>query len=343
MADLPLLPDGEIKPRVECLNNARKREVRLDTPMIAIQDLSKVYGPTHALRGISFEVPRGQVVGFLGPNGAGKSTTMKILTGYVMPTEGKVKVAGIDVESSPVEARSHIGYLPESNPLYDDMMVQEYVEYMADMRQLPASTRQSSIQGAIERCGVGPVRGKTIRELSKGYRQRVGLAQAILHDPDLLILDEPTTGLDPNQILEIRSLIRELGQEKTVLMSTHVLPEVQATCSRVLIVSDGQIVADDTPQSLTAEGGTIRMVVGARSGAADAGKIRGVLSNAPGVGEVLDDETSENDAVAFTLKYGNDDPRRALFDAVVQNEWILLSLEHRQVSLEETFRRLTTH
>jgi ABC-2 type transport system ATP-binding protein len=310
--------------------------------MIAIQDLSKVYGPTHALRGISFEVPKGQVVGFLGPNGAGKSTTMKILTGYVQATDGQVKVAGIDVASDPVQARRRIGYLPESNPLYDDMLVQEYLEYTADVRDVPKNERQSRIEGAIDRCGLGPVRGKVINELSKGYRQRVGLAQAILHDPDLLILDEPTTGLDPNQILEIRALIKELGKEKTVLMSTHVLPEVQATCSRVLIVADGQIVADDTPERLTAEGGTVRAVIVARQGTLERAQVREALAQVAGVQDLVDDDTAEPGAVAFTLKYGSDDPRRALFDVVVQRDWLLLGLEHRQVSLEETFRRLTT-
>ena len=314
----------------------------MDAPMIAIQDLSKVYGPTHALRGISFEVPKGQVVGFLGPNGAGKSTTMKILTGYVTPTDGHVKVAGVDVTEAPVEARRHIGYLPESNPLYDDMMVQEYLEYMADMRKLPANERQSRIEGAVDRCGIGPVRGKNIGQLSKGYRQRVGLAQAILHDPDLLILDEPTTGLDPNQILEIRALIKELGKEKTVLMSTHVLPEVQATCSRVLIIADGEIVADNTPEKLTAEGGTVRVVVAAQSGEASKQHVRALVTAVPGVSDVLDEHTSEEGCVAFTLRYASEDPRRALFATIVKNDLVLLGLQHHQVSLEEIFRRLTT-
>jgi ABC-2 type transport system ATP-binding protein len=212
--------------------------------MIAIDRLSKVYGATHAVRGISFEVPKGQVVGFLGPNGAGKSTTMKILTGYVEPTDGAAKVGGTDVTATPIETKKRIGYLPESNPLYDDMMVQDYLEWIAEIRRLPKNTRQSRIQTVVERCGLGQVIGKDISQLSKGFRQRVGLAQAILHDPDLLILDEPTTGLDPNQILEIRELIKELGQEKTVLMSTHIMQEVQATCSRVIIINNGEIVAD---------------------------------------------------------------------------------------------------
>jgi ABC-2 type transport system ATP-binding protein len=312
--------------------------------MIGIADLSKVYGATHALRGITFEVPRGQVVGFLGPNGAGKSTTMKILTGYVTPTDGSVKVGGVDVASDPVEARKRIGYLPENNPLYDEMMVQEYLEYLAEVRAIAKSERQSRIEGVVDRCGLGPVRAKNIAELSKGYRQRVGLAAAMLHDPDLLILDEPTTGLDPNQVLEIRDLIKQLGTEKTVLMSTHVLPEVQATCSRVLIISDGEIVADSPTAQLTTEMGSIHVELAIRAGSTRTIEgVSSILAKLPGIDEIERVAASEKDNFAFHLKTsGKEDPRRALFDACVENDMILLQLERRQVSLEETFRRLTT-
>jgi ABC-2 type transport system ATP-binding protein len=314
----------------------------MQAPIIAISDLSKVYGATHALRGISFEVPKGQVVGFLGPNGAGKSTTMKILTGYVRPTDGVVRVAGVHVTEDPVGARRLLGYLPESNPLYDEMMVQEYLEYLAQMQALPKSRRQSAIAGVVERCGLGPVRGKNIAQLSKGFRQRVGLAAAMLHDPDLLILDEPTTGLDPNQVLEIRDLIREIGREKTVLMSTHVLPEVQATCSRVLIIADGEIVTDSPTAQLTSEMGSIHVELAIRKGSTRT--LEGVfsmLARLPGVEDVERQERG-GDTFAFLLKTGKDDPRRALFDACVDNDLVLLALERRQVSLEDTFRRLTT-
>lgn len=316
----------------------------MDAPMIGIQDLSKVYGATHALRGISFEVPRGQVVGFLGPNGAGKSTTMKILTGFVRPTEGTVRVGGTDVVEDPVGAARRIGYLPENNPLYDDMMVQEYLEYLGAVRKLPESSVQSRIKSVTERCSLGPVRGKDIGQLSKGYRQRVGLAAAMLHDPDLLILDEPTTGLDPNQVLEIRDLIRELGKEKTVLMSTHVLPEVQATCSRVLIISDGAIVADSPTTQLTSELGSIHVELAIRAGTTRTAEgVTSVLRHLPGVDEVERQAATADDTLCFLLKTsGKDDPRRALFDACVANDMILLQLERRQVSLEDTFRRLTT-
>jgi ABC-2 type transport system ATP-binding protein len=315
----------------------------MDGPMIGIEGLTKKYGATDALRGITFEVKKGQVVGFLGPNGAGKSTTMKILTGFVEPTSGSVKVAGISVVDDPVEARKHIGYLPENNPLYEDMMVDELLAYVADMRRIPADKKDAAITRAVERCGLQKVRSKDIGELSKGYRQRVGLAQAILHDPDLLILDEPTTGLDPNQVVEIRNLIRELGTEKTVILSTHVLPEVQHMCSRAVIISEGKIVADGAPQELTAEGGSIDVILAARDGALTVARAREVLTRIDGVGEIRERTSTEKDAIALTLTTrGKVDPRRALFDAIVENRFILLGLEHRQMSLEETFRKLTT-
>ena len=316
----------------------------MSSPMISIDGLNKRYGATHAVRGISFEVPKGQVVGFLGPNGAGKSTTMKILTGYVSPSSGDVRVAGISVPDDPVEARKHIGYLPENNPLYEEMMVDELLGFVANMRRIPKSDQARAIARACERCGISSVRGKDIGELSKGYRQRVGLAQAILHDPDLLILDEPTTGLDPNQVVEIRNLIRDLGKEKTVILSTHVLPEVQHMCTRAVIISDGKIVADGPPDSLAAEGGRLDVVLASKSGALDVVTARDLLKRLEGVTEVVQHTTAEKDALAFTLNTrGKSDPRRALFEAVVDAKWVLLALEHRQMSLEETFRKLTTN
>ena len=316
----------------------------MDAPMISIENLTKSYGRTLALNSISFEVPRGQVVGFLGPNGAGKSTTMKILTGYVEASGGTVRVGGVDVAQDPVSARKKIGYLPENNPLYEEMMVQEYLEYTADIRQLEKSARQGRIQSAVERCGIGDVRSKDIGELSKGFRQRVGLAQAILHDPDLLILDEPTTGLDPNQVVEIRNLIRELGTEKTVIMSTHVLPEVQHTCSRALIISAGKLVADGPPATLTTDGDIIEVVVAPRQYAGASSQtsddVQRILSAVTGVEDVHAKPAPEPGTFAFTLA-AKGDPRHALFDVIVENKLVLLALERRHVSLEETFRKLT--
>ena len=311
--------------------------------MIEIEELWKEYGATQALRGISFEVPRGQVVGFLGPNGAGKSTAMKILTGFVSASSGRVKVAGMDVAEESLKTRARIGYLPESNPLYGEMMVYEYLEYVAEMRQIDPGERAAKIASAVERCGLGDVVSRDIGELSKGFRQRVGLAQAIVHDPDLLILDEPTTGLDPNQVVEIRRLIRELGREKTVLMSTHILPEVQATCSRVLIISEGVIVADDAPDRLVEESGRIDLELVGRGGAAlSRSDATAWLSALPGVQEVSEAEAEEAGAMAFTLRASAEDPRAALFDAVVEHRAVILKLGRRRVSLEEIFRRLTT-
>ncbi len=311
--------------------------------MIRIEGLTKSYGATQALRGVSFEVPKGQVVGFLGPNGAGKSTTMKILAGYLLPTSGRAFVGGVDVAADPVRTRRMIGYLPENNPLYEEMMVAEFLDFVAEVRQVPKSIRAERIKSAVERCGLQSVLGKDIGQLSKGFRQRVGLAQAILHDPDLLILDEPTSGLDPNQIVEIRNLIRELGQQKTVILSTHILSEVQSTCSRVLIINDGKLVADDAPERLsTKEGGTLHVVLASRHGGpVDAEKVHQALALVPGVTRVDRAPGEGGDTVGFTLRYADEDPRRALFEAVLRHELALLELRRQHVSLEETFRRLT--
>jgi ABC-2 type transport system ATP-binding protein len=311
--------------------------------MIRIDGLAKSYGSTQALRGVSFEVPRGQVVGFLGPNGAGKSTTMRILAGYVTPTSGTAKVAGVDVTLDPVQARRSIGYLPENNPLYEEMMVREFLGFIAELRGIPPSQHAARIQRTAERCGLQNHLGKDISQLSKGYRQRVGLAQAILHDPDLLILDEPTSGLDPNQIVEIRNLIKELGREKTVILSTHILSEVQSTCTRVLIISDGRLVADDSPEHLTVgEGGTVSVVLASRSGVRlEQDAARKVLEAIPGVSRVEATEGEGGETLGFSLRYGSEDPRRSLFEAAVKNDLLLLEVRREHVSLEETFRRLT--
>src|SRR6185369_6452816 len=241
------------------------------SPIVEARVLRKDYGATRAVEDISFKVSRGEVVGFLGPNGAGKSTTMKMLTGYLRPTSGSAVVGGIDVAEDPRAAKRLIGYLPENAPLYDDMMVVDFLNFVSDLREVEVPVRQRRLHEICGRCGLMDVLGKNIGQLSKGYRQRVGLAQAMVHDPDVLILDEPTSGLDPNQIVEIRGLIQELGREKTVILSTHILPEVQASCGRIIIVNKGKLVADDTPDMLTgAEAGAsvVRLVVKGRNGTA---------------------------------------------------------------------------
>jgi ABC-2 type transport system ATP-binding protein len=310
--------------------------------MIRVENLTKDYGLVRAVDKVTFNVHKGEVLGFLGPNGAGKSTTMKMLTCYIAPTSGVATVAGHDVFDQSLEVRRRLGYLPEDTPLYRDMTVREYLEFSAEMRQMEPTKRGRRIKEIGGRCGLGDVAGKLVGELSKGFRQRLGLAQAMLHDPDILILDEPTSGLDPNQIVEIRQLIKELGQEKTVILSTHILPEVQATCSRILIISGGKLVADDTPEALRAreKGSRYRVVFQANGLAQDA--IGDKLRAIHGVAHCVKVAT-EAGAHAFALDAGSDaDLRGAIFRAAVDNHWPLLELTRESVSLEDVFRTLTT-
>jgi ABC-2 type transport system ATP-binding protein len=294
---------------------------------------------------ISFQVSRGEIVGFLGPNGAGKSTTMKMLTGYLRPSAGSAVIGGIDVAEDPLAAKRLIGYLPENAPLYDDMMVVDFLDFVADLRDVGRETRKRRLKEICARCGLSDVLGKNIGQLSKGYRQRVGLAQAMVHDPDLLILDEPTSGLDPNQIVEIRELIKELGREKTVILSTHILPEVQASCGRIIIINKGALVADDTPEMLTgaAAGSLVRLVVKARDGRPLVeSDVRTALSLVPGVSGVERADGEGDGTFGFRIRTaGSADPREAIFNAAVERGLVLLDLHRERVSLEDTFRQLT--
>jgi len=314
-------------------------------PIVEARSLRKDYGPTRAVEDISFKVSRGEVVGFLGPNGAGKSTTMKMLTGYLRPTSGSALVAGIDVAQDPLAAKRLIGYLPENAPLYDEMMVVDFLNFVADMRGVNGPERQKRLREIGGRCGLMDVLGKNIGQLSKGYRQRVGLAQAMVHDPDLLILDEPTSGLDPNQIVEIRELIKELGREKTVILSTHILPEVQASCGRIIIINKGKLVADDTPEVLTgAEGrAVVRLVVKASNGTPlSESDVRGALTSVPGVVAVERTDGEGDGTLGFRIRAaGALDPREGIFRAAMQGNFVLLDLHRERVSLEDTFRQLT--
>jgi len=309
--------------------------------MIQVDGLTKDYGPTRAVDGVTFNVHKGEVLGFLGPNGAGKSTTMKILTCYLAPTAVRSTVAGYDVFDDSIEVRRRIGYLPEDTPIYRDMTVLEYLQFAGDMRGVPRDKGATRIKEIGGRCGLSEVAGKLVGELSKGYRQRLGLAQAMLHDPDILILDEPTSGLDPNQIVEIRSLIKEIGREKTVILSTHILPEVQATCSRILIVSGGKLVADGTPDALRARerGSRYRVVVESNGVAKDA--IRDRLASLSGVAR-CETVSAEDGAHTFAIDAGGSaDLRKAIFRAAVDNQWTLLELAREAASLEDVFRHLT--
>jgi ABC-2 type transport system ATP-binding protein len=315
--------------------------------MIRVDSLIKQYGPHLAVNGISFEVKRGEIVGFLGPNGAGKSTTMRMLTCYLAPTSGSARVAGYDVYDQSFEVRQRVGYLPEDTPLYRDLSVYEYLEFIARVRGVPQERRSRQIKEVCELCGLTHVVGKLVGELSRGYRQRVGLAQAMVHDPDILILDEPTSGLDPNQIVEIRSLIRRLGESKTVLLSTHILPEVQATCSRVLIISDGRIVADGAPDELTSRQAESQRVEVELMGAL--GAIQDALARLDGVTEVRPIGTAipPTDramvgAHRLSLRTRGDvDVRAGVFRTAVEQGFTLLEMHREAVSLEDVFRKLT--
>jgi ABC-2 type transport system ATP-binding protein len=316
-----------------------------DGQMIDARTLTKDFGQTRALADISFQVYRGEILGFLGPNGAGKTTTMRILTGYLRPTSGSVKVGGVDVSEDPLTARRQIGYLPENAPLYNDMMTIDFLRHVAVLREVPKRERAGRIEHICHRCGLLDVLGKDIGQLSKGYRQRVGLAQAMIHNPDLLILDEPTSGLDPNQIVEIRKLIKNIGREKTVILSTHILQEVQATCNRIIIINDGKLVADNTPEGLAEQetGALISMVVKVKDGAAlDGNAIEAILSGVSGVGSIEPSDTESPGTLGFRLRTkGKDDPREELFSAAVASGLVLIDMHREQISLEDTFRRLT--
>lgn len=309
--------------------------------MIEAQNLVKSYGDFHALKDVSFEVRRGEIVGFLGPNGAGKTTTMKILTNFIAPTSGTAKVAGKDIWEDPMGVRKAIGYLPESTPLYTEMLVFEYLQFMAKMRGLTGDEAKKRIKKAVEQTSLEDVIAKGIGELSKGYKQRVGLAQALLHEPEVLILDEPMSGLDPNQASEIRELIKGIGRDRTVILSTHNLSEVQVTCDRVLIINKGKLVADDTPDELRERTGKARFVVTLKGG--DTKKVRDVLGDIKGVSAVkLANGEVKGESEYWVTPKGAQDLRAPIFEAAVKNDLMLLGLERKSEGLDQVFRELTT-
>ena len=301
---------------------------------IKVQNITRLYGSQKALDNVSFEVNTGEVVGFLGPNGAGKSTLMKIITGYISATEGKVFVDGIDVETDSTEVRKKIGYLPENNPLYHDMFVREYLEYIAGIYRMGKDSK-NKIGSVIDQTGLRSEQHKKIGALSKGYRQRVGLAQALIHDPDVLILDEPTSGLDPNQIVEIRKLISEAGKEKTVILSTHIMQEVEAVCDRVIIIDRGQIKADDSKEEIYSrlDKKTSTIVV-----EFDIDVQEEMLKAIKGV---VDARWLEGKSYLLESDY-YDDIRPVIFRFAVDNGFTVLSMQLKEQSLEEVFRSLTS-
>jgi ABC-2 type transport system ATP-binding protein len=307
--------------------------------MIEVQNISKNFGPTQAVKNVSFSVKRGEVVGFLGPNGAGKSTTMRILTCYLPADEGTAKLAGFDVATQSLEVRRRIGYLPENNPLYMEMGVLESLYYIAALRNIPPAARKAKIRKVLDMCGLEPILSKDIGELSKGFRQRLGLAHALIHDPDIMILDEPTIGLDPNQIIEIRNLIKSIGREKTVILSSHILPEVSATCDRVLIINRGELVGSGTPEELAAM---------AKGGLAIHASIRGPLAQiqeklqaVAGVREVAVNG-EDNGVNRLTIKTdAGTDLCEEIFFVASRNNWSLSELYRETITLEDVFRELT--
>lgn len=324
---------GKICPAFLCQPFHQAPKFSRFAPMsISVSSLTKIYGTQTAVDHISFELKKGEIVGFLGPNGAGKSTTMKMITGYLPPTDGTATVCGFDIQQSPMEVRKKLGYLPEANPLYYDMYVREYLEFSAGIHKITGSTAKARIEEMISMTGLGKEAHKKIGALSKGYKQRVGLAQAMLHNPEVLILDEPTSGLDPNQIVEIRELITNIGKEKTVLLSTHIMQEVQAMCSRVIIISSGKVVADDTIATLQ-QGTSQGALIVSFEKAPDTvlfNKLKNVRRN---------ESMGQN-----TWKFYTDKPdvlRKEVMQWALQNDVNIRSLQEETQSLEEVFRNLT--
>jgi len=308
--------------------------------MIEVENLSKTYAGFRAVQGISFHVKKGEIVGFLGPNGAGKSTTMKVLAGYLPPTDGKITIAGFDVVTDSIEVRKRIGYMPENVPLYTDMRVNEFLRFRAELKKVPRRKIKERVEAVKQLCSLKDVENKIIGTLSKGYRQRVGLADAMVHDPELLILDEPTIGLDPNQIRAVRDLIKDLGKHHTILLSTHILSEVELTCARVLVINRGRIEASDTPANLTKlvrGGGSIILEVKA-PGADVIAKLKAV----PKIEEVEIVPPGDGEWThARIFAEPGVDVREEIYGVVRQNNWPLRELSRVKATLEEAFVELT--
>ena len=323
--------------------------------MIEVQNITKNYGPFQALRDISFQVDKGQIVGFLGPNGAGKTTTMRILTCFMPASSGRVTVAGYDVFKESREVRKRIGYLPENVPLYPEMTVTKYLTYMAKIRSVPRSSIKGQLDNAIEACGLTERRHQIIAQLSRGFRQRVGLAQALIHEPDVLILDEPTSGLDPRQIVEIRELIKALGKERTILFSTHILPEASLTCERLIIINRGKITGDvqlesgravsrqnNATVSDTESVPVTSLTLSLEVAGAPTDDILAVLQDIPNVIQIEQTDASTDDTATFRLHYTpTTDIRAEVAETIVGRGWQLLEMHTTEMSLEELFLSLT--
>ena len=308
--------------------------------MIKVQDLTKYYGDSRAVDSISFEIKKGEILGLLGPNGAGKTTTMRILTCYLKPTSGNVTVKDFSIHDRPVEIKKLIGYLPESAPLYPDMIVYDYLGFVADVREIEKSGRDARIKELADMCGINEVMHRPISELSKGYKQRVGLAHAMIDDPEILVLDEPTSGLDPNQIVEIRDIIRKIGKEKTVILCTHILSEAEATCDRIVIINRGQIVADGSTDELRREAGSdYIMQVSLKHGNFD--DVKRSLQSVAGVTDIIL-VNAEDGTIDFHLACrGGKDIRAEIYEIIKESSWPLLEFHKETRTLETVFRELT--
>ena len=309
--------------------------------MIQVEGLTKYYDDLCAVDHIDFDIPKGEIVGLLGPNGAGKTTTLRMLTGYFKPTAGQVKIKDIDVEDDVVAIKQLIGYLPESAPLYPGMLVFDYLDYVANIRDLAGDAKTKRIRRLVDLCGLQGIMHKTIGELSKGLKQRVGLAHAMMSDPEILILDEPTSGLDPNQIVEIRDIIREIGREKTVILSTHILTEAEATCDRIVIIHQGRIVADDRTENLKQSGGQSRRIQLALQGA-EPDEALATLNNVDGITAAVAAPSNGGQALHLVLtSHGDQDPRPAVYAAIKATDWIMVEFVQQTKNLETIFRELT--
>jgi ABC-2 type transport system ATP-binding protein len=313
--------------------------------MIQVENLTRYYDDFCAVNRINLNISRGEIVGLLGPNGAGKTTTLRMLTGYLRPTSGAIRVKGLSVDTDMLAIKRLMGYLPESAPLYPDMLVYDYLSYVAGLRGIDRRDRLSRIRAMADMCGLDEVMHQPVAELSKGYKQRVGLAHALINDPEVLVLDEPTSGLDPNQIVEIRDIIRRIGQEKTIIFSTHILSEAEATCDRIAIIDKGRIVADESTGGLKQKAVQDHYIHLTLVGA-DPAKAKSLLADIPGVSDIRETPEAENGPAAGELRLqmrclADADPRREIYGRIRATDWVLLEFRSEAPSLENIFRKLT--
>ena len=308
--------------------------------MIKVENLSKNYGSVNAVKSISFELKDGQVVGFLGANGAGKSTTLKIMTGYISPSSGNVFYGKKNIQDDTSEIQKDIGYLPELNPLYSEMIVHDYLKFISEVRGISENDFKNAFQKVVEECSLNAVAHRTIANCSKGYKQRIGLAAALIHDPKILILDEPVTGLDPNQIVEIRELIKKLGKEKIVLMSSHILQEIQATVDRIIIINEGSIVADGSSEELLNDSAKGKADLKLEVSNADENDIRDMKATIPSID--IKNISKEDSFTRINIEFpSNGDPREDIFKYAVDKNWVILEMVTSKQNLEDIFRKLT--